>query len=54
MTDSERIRFVEQLGHLERALTDSLCAVSAMHRIIDQSLQRSLVQPLPTRGDRND
>ena len=54
MTDSERIRFVEQLGHLERALTDSLCAVAAMRRIIDQSLQRSLAQTLPIKDDRND
>jgi hypothetical protein len=51
MTDSERIRIVEQLGCLDRALTEALCAVAAMRRVVDQSLQRSMAQPLPVRDD---
>lgn len=49
--DSERIRIVEQLGCLDRALTEALCAVAAMRRVVDQSLQRSMAQPLPVRDD---
>lgn len=54
MTDSERIRIVEQLGYLERAMTEALGAVNAMRRVVDQSLQRSLAQTLPIKDDRND
>ena len=54
MTDSERIRFVEQLGYLGRALTEAIGAVNAMRRVVDQSLQRSLAQTLPIKDDRND
>ena len=54
MTDSERIRFVEQLGYLERALTEAIGAVNAMRRVVDQSLQRSPAQTLPIKDGRND